>query len=236
MTALTVIGVIVLLVFLLLMTSAKVRVISDGDITLKVGAGPLMLKILPKKEKKLKLRKFSHKKYLALIEAEKAAKISREAEKQAKKEEKKSKPNEKREKGSIVNTISLVVKILERLDVYTGRLRTVVTRLDVTVGGADAASAAVTYGIVSQSVSYLIELLDCKTKLKLKDTDSLAVKCDYTGEGIGFIFDLTVKLRILDALRTGVDVLLIKLKHDSENANNKNSNNDSRKAGLKNGR
>jgi len=235
MIALTIVGVILLLIFLLLMTSVKIRVISDGDITLKVGAGLFMIKLLPKKQKKIKLRRFTHKKYLAMIEAERTAKQAKDAEKQAKKDAKKSSSESESKKGSISNTVSLVVKILNRLDVYTGRIRTKITSLDVTVGGDDAASAAVTYGIVSQSVTYLIELLDCKTRLKLPTPEKLSVKCDYTEKSISFSLDLIVKLRILDALRTGIDILLIKLKHDSENLNNR-SNNALRKADNNNGR
>lgn len=231
MTALMIIAAVFLFVFLLLMTCAKVRIISDGEITLKVGAGPVMIKLMPKKAKKQKIKGYTQKKYLALVEAHRAE-LKRKSDE---KEREKSSPKEKKEKGSIGNTVSFVIKVLERLDTYTGRLRAKITRLHVTVGGSDAAGAAVTYGIVSQSVSYLIEILDCKTRLKIADPDDMSVKCDFTAEGISFILDLTVKLRILDALRTGVDVLFIKLKHDSENANN-NSKNIIRKAGTDNGR
>ena len=165
MTVLAILVVIALLIFLLLMTNLKIRVASDGDITLKAGAGPVMLKLLPKRQKKVKLRRFTHKKYLALVEAEKKALQDKNTEQEAEKSEKK----EKDKKESIANTVSLITQILERLGVYAGRLRTNIKSLDITVGGDDAASAAVTYGVISQSVTYLLELLDCKTKLKIPD-------------------------------------------------------------------
>ena len=231
MTVLAILVVIALLIFLLLMTNLKIRVASDGDITLKAGAGPVMLKLLPKRQKKVKLRRFTHKKYLALVEAEKKALQDKNTEQEAEKSEKK----EKDKKESIVNTVSLITQILERLGVYAGRLRTNIKSLDITVGGDDAASAAVTYGVISQSVTYLLELLDCKTKLKIPDPDRLSIKCDYTAKEISINVDISVKLRGIDALRTAVDIMLLKIKNDSKNKISR-QNNISRKAGKDNGR
>lgn len=231
MTVLAILVVIALLIFLLLMTNLKIRVASDGDITLKAGAGPVMLKLLPKRQKKVKLRRFTHKKYLALVEAEKKALQDKNTEQEAEKSEKK----EKDKKESIANTVSLITQILERLGVYAGRLRTNIKSLDITVGGDDAASAAVTYGVISQSVTYLLELLDCKTKLKIPDPDRLSVKCDYTAKEISINVDISVKLRGIDALRTAVDIMLLKMKNDSKNKISR-QNNISRKAGKDNGR
>ena len=231
MTVLAILGVIALLIFLLLMTNLKIRVASDGDITLKAGAGPVMLKLMPKKQKKVKLRRFTHRKYLALVEAEKKGLQDKKAGQEADK----SKQKEKGKKESVANTVSLITQILERLGVYAGRLRTKIKSLDVTVGGDDAASAAVTYGVISQSVSYLIEILDCNTKLNIPDPDRLSVKCDYTAKEISINVDISVKLRVIDALRTAVDIMLLKMKNDSKNKISR-QNNISRKAGKDNGR
>ena len=231
MTVLAILVVIALLIFLLLMTNMKIRVASDGDITLKAGAGPVMLKLMPKKQKKVKLRRFTHRKYLALVEAEKKGLQEKKAEQEAKK----SKQKEKGTKESIANTVSLIAQIIERLGVYAGRLRTKIKSLDVTVGGDDAASAAVTYGVISQSVSYLIEILDCNTKLNIPDPDRLSVKCDYTAKEISINVDISVKLRVIDALRTAVDIMLLKMKNDSKNKISR-QNNISRKADKDNGR
>ena len=118
---------------------------------------------------------------------------------------------------------------------YAGRLRTNIKSLDITVGGDDAASAAVTYGVISQSVTYLLELLDCKTKLKIPDPDRLSIKCDYTAKEISINVDISVKLRGIDALRTAVDIMLLNIKNDSKNKISR-QNNISRKAGKDNGR
>ena len=67
MILLYILGIFAALIFLLLMTKAKVRIKSDGDIDLRVGAGPVMVKIYPKNEKKLRLRDFTHKKFLKKV-------------------------------------------------------------------------------------------------------------------------------------------------------------------------
>lgn len=226
MTVLIVLAVILCLVILLLMTGVKINVISKGDTLVRVGAGPLMIKVYPSKEKKIKLRSFTQEKYLKLMKKEEPEEVP---------EEKPAK--EKKPKGSIARTIGLVKKILDRLDTYTGRIYTKISYLKVVVGGKDAAGTAVTYGVVSQSVSYLIELLDCKTKLKTPNAEKLSVVCDYTADGVTFGLDLTIKIRIIDALKTAVDVLMIKFKHDSEaQIKNINNNSNKRKVGNENGR
>lgn len=220
MTVLIVLGVILCLIFLLLMTCVKVNVISREDITIRVGAGPFLIKVFPKKEKKIRLKDFSKEKYLKLLEEEKKAPDTPEEKKEKKKE-----------KGSIPRTISLVRRILERLDVYTGRIYTKVSHLDVAVGGDDAASAAIAYGAVSQSVSYLIELLDQKTRLRIPNPEKLSVRVDYLADGTKFSLDLTIKIRIIDALRTAVEILMIKMKHDGEYCESGSNNTNKRKVG-----
>lgn len=228
MTALIVIGSILLLVFFLLMSSVKVRVISNGDVILKAGAGPFMFTLIPKKNRRRKVKGLSQKKYLSLLSKAKAEKDRGEAEKISHK----IGQQDKDVKGSFTHTISFILKVVDRLDIYTSRLKTYLNKLKVTVGGTDAASTAVAYGLVSQTTAYLVEILECKTNLHKAKKDSVTVNCDFTREGISFVVDITVKLRIFDALRTGVDVVLLKLKHDSEKINN----NITRKAGNNNGR
>jgi len=229
MTALIIIGSIILLIFLLLMTSVKVRIISDGDIILKAGAGPFIFTLIPKKESRRKAKGLSQKKYLYLISKAKAEKESTGAAKASHITARKG----KEEKGSFTDTVSFILKVIDRLDTYTSRLKTHLDKLTVTVGGADAAGTAVTYGIVSQATAYLVEILDCKTRLHRPKRDSVTVNCDFTREGISFAVDVTFKLRVFDALRTGVDIVMLKDQHKSEKTNNNIIN---RKAGNNNGR
>lgn len=205
--------IIAALIILLLMTKAKVRIKSDGDIDLRVGAGPVMVKIYPKNEKKLRLRDFTHKKFLkkmADLEAQKAKKKTKPV-----KEKKKQSFEEKR--NTVTSTVELVLEILSRVEKYTSKLSAKLDRLYLSVGGKDPADVAVKFGVLSSATGLLLELLDTKTTLKVKDPRNISVVCDYFSSDIKFALDVTLKIRILDALKTGVEILMLKLKHDSDN-------------------
>ncbi len=211
MIFLYILGVLALLIFLLLMTSVKVHVKSDGDLTLRVGAGLIMLKLMPKKQKKIKLRDFSHKKYLKKMEELKKKKQAKQDKKE--KPEKKVKTKEEK-KDSVTSIIDLVCEILGNLEKYTSRINAKLDRLYLSVGGKDPSEVAVKFGVLSASVGLLLELFDSKTKLKVKNPDNILVACDYFSDEIKFFIDVTVKIRIFDAVKTGIEILVLWLKHN----------------------
>lgn len=228
MIFLYILGVLAFLIFLLLMTNVKVHVKSDGDLTLRVGAGLIMLGILPKKQKKIKLRHFSHKKYLRKMEA-----LQKKREEKQKKKEEKQKTKEKADdkvktkeekKDSVMSIIELVIEILGNLEKYTSRINAKLDRLYLSVGGKDPSDVAVKFGVLSASVGLLLELLDSKTKLKVKNPDNLSVVCDYFSDDIKFFIDVTVKIRILDVVKTGIEILVLWLKHSINKKTNILSN------------
>ncbi len=206
MTALTVILSVILAVLLLLMCKIKVRVVSDGDIKVKLGVGPVMVGVFPARKKKLRLRDFSHKRYLKKQSADASGKIK----KQVNTESGKSK------KGTFDETKDFLLELVGRVGKYTGKLHSKVSALSVKVGGSDAATTAITYGAVSQGVAYLLEILDCKTRLKVPHPERLEVLCDYTAEKVTFNADVTFCIRIIDALKCALELLSVKLKHDGK--------------------
>ena len=168
MIVLYILGVLALLIFLLLMLNIKVHVKSDGELALRAGAGPVMIKLIPKKEKKIKLKDFSHKKYLRKMEALRLDK-EKKAAKKRKKQEKPKKVKTKEEKRDVVTSIiELVIDILGRLDKYTSRINAKLDKLILSVGGKDPLDASVKFGVLSTSVSLLLELLNSKTKPSTK--------------------------------------------------------------------
>lgn len=213
MILLYILGIFAALIFLLLMTKAKVHIKSDGDVVFKVGAGPVMVKVFPKKEKKLRLRDFTHKKFLKKMSALEQKKGKKK--KKSKSEKKKQSFDEKRD--SITSTVDLVLEILGRVEKYTSKLSAKLDRLYLSVGGKDPADVAVKFGVLSSATGLLLELLDTKTTLKVKDPRNISVVCDYFSSDIKFALDVTLKIRILDALKSGVEILMLKLKHDSDN-------------------
>jgi len=154
----------------------------DDETTIHAGFGPVVLKLAPKKPPKpIKLEDFTYEKHqkrlrkdrkLALKKAEKkrlkaekkeAAKAAAEAEKKAAEE---ALEEVKKKKFPLGFIIVLIEFVFHELGVFVGYFRTEIVALHVTVGGKDAAAIGKTYGIVSQSVPYLRELLEYKTHMK----------------------------------------------------------------------
>ncbi|MCQ2456944.1 MAG: hypothetical protein MJ096_06275 [Clostridia bacterium] len=205
MTALIIIAAVFGLIALLLLSMIRLHLVSDGDLKVTAGVGFISFPVYPSKEKKKK-KSLSQKKYLKLMKEE--------PEKPEEKEKEKKK--DKKEKGGLRETIGFVREIIGRLGEFSRRLHTEIRSLNVSVGGKDAAAAAVTYGAVTQGVSYLIELLDCNTKLKIPDPEKTSVRCDFTSEKFGLDADLMLKIRVFSALKTVIQILIIKMKRDGK--------------------
>ena len=71
-----------------------------------------------------------------------------------------------------------------------------VAKLRINVATGDAASTAILYGVVIQSVAYIIEILNSATNLKGLNKADIAVNADYLSESTSvemkFIFSLRV--------------------------------------------
>ncbi len=212
-----IIAAIVLLIVLLLLTPVKVNVLSAGNVSLKVGVGPIKINVLKKKKKKIKLKDFSQKKYLSKIDE-----LKRQKNKPKVKEKSKN-----GEKTPLSDTVDFILGILRRVDTYTGRLITRVKRLEVSVGGSDPAAAAVTYGVASQGVAYLLEVLDNKTTLKKRKSDIVSVNVDYLSSDIKVNADVELSVKVIDAVKTVIEILMLKAKHETNTTN-------TRKAGQEN--
>ena len=134
-----------------------------------------------------------------------------------KRQKKKDKP-QKREKtkeekkDSVSSVIDLVGDIIGNLEKYTSRINANLDSLYLSVGGKEPSEIAVKFGALSSAVGLLLELLDTKTKLKVKSPEKISVVCDYLSSDIKFSIDVTVKIRILDVVKTGIEILVLMLK------------------------
>ena len=100
------------------------------------------------------------------------------AEKKA--EKKPEKPADTIPLGEKIETVISLVKLL--CAKLFKHLRLDVSQIVITVGGGDAASCAITYGIVSQAVVYLLAFLDDHMKIRKKRGGEIDVRCDFTAE------------------------------------------------------
>ncbi len=213
-------GCVLFLILLLLFSVAKAEIRSDDTLSLFAGIGIIKFRILPKKEKKPPaVSSFSQKKYLKKLKREEEKAEKRRAEKEKKKEPEKEK-DEKKEQEKPKKSFSekfdefsnLLSAIVETAGRYSKKLRIRIDDLTISVGASDAADVAWSYGAISQSAAYLLEFLDVKTTLTFKE-GAVDVRADFISGKIGFSADVTVGIRLINAVRIGLSILFKKVKN-----------------------
>ena len=202
----TVFAVILFLVLLIIFSYFKLRIISTDTLTLKAGIGPFMITVYPGKTKKMRL---SASKYKKLMKKKKVGKPATDTVKSAE-----EKPKGKK---SVSDLISFLRALISHLGRYIGFFHTKIRKLSVTVGGDDAAAAAIKYGAVLQSAYYVAELLDERTKLHPSSYDNISVRCDFLSEDMDAECDIQMKIMIGHILTLAVKLLILKVKFDSDN-------------------
>ncbi len=224
MTALIIIGAIILL-FLLLLAPRVYLDLSAGE-ELSVGIRVfrvIRIRLYPKKQKKPSLSRYSAKKIkkreekLRLKQAKKDAKAAKKAaEKQQKKEAKK----QKEQSGEVVKTplseqIHLIVELLKTVLPKFGRaLRIDLSHIVIRVASPDAAGTAILYGAISQSVSCLLALLDHITNVKANKDAVVDVTADFLSEKMSADVRISVSVSPLSLIGIAFSALftLIRVK------------------------
>lgn len=220
MTALTVIGCILLFLIFLLSVKATVTVIYNEELTLFVRVLFVKIKILPKSNKKRgphsmstgkaekirrKLKKKSEKKKL------------KAKEKKRRKQEKKEnvKPSEnKKSLSEIIEIIRMITDVVKTaLKVFFGHIRIKVARLHVNVATGDAATTAIAYGAVSQAVFYLFDVLELPKNVSKPDVRDFSVNADYLSDKITADIKISFSVRLWHVLHTAFAALGKALKH-----------------------
>lgn len=192
---------------LLFCTKAKVVVISDGEgteITLKIYGIPI--RILPAKEKKIKLSRYSKKnmeKRRLAEEEKKKKKAQKKADKSSKKDKADGHALKKKEKPddpaalTLVDNINAATSALGKLFLRFGkRFRIDLTRIIITVATGDAASTAILYGAVVPATQLLISAVDRFTNLKGLERADIDVRCDFLGKKSVVDIHIAASLRL----------------------------------------
>jgi hypothetical protein len=205
MTALYIIGGILLFVFAVGMVRVEAVILYAADFSMTVRAAGIPVYRLPGRKKKIRLRDYSPR-----AMEKKRRKAEKKAEKKAaakaKKEEKKRRKKESGEgpagkghagKKDIRKIVSLVTELLEVLLKRFGKhLRIRVARLHVNVATGDAASTAVVYGCVAQAVAYLGALLDRSGNLRGISRSDVDVRADFLAEATACDIEIGFSLRV----------------------------------------
>ncbi len=218
MPALIIIGCIILLFIGIGAIRATVHIDYKDDFALAVSVLGIKFKILPKKEKKVNIKKYSAKRFRKMLEKDernKRKKLEKKLKKSKEKEDKRAKKKlekaekkkyerehpeevrEKKEKRPLGEIISLVREALSTLLARFGRhFRIKVARLNITVATGDAATTAMLYGVAAQGVSYILEALDRMTNVDYTKNSEVNVNVDYLSESTTVDISLAFSLRV----------------------------------------
>lgn len=196
---------IALLVFAIAMIRISVTVTVDAALSVKLKIFCFTVPLVPGKEKKIRLKDFEIKRFRKRLKKEKE-KERRKAEKKKKQEEKQKKKKgaeeqEKEKKKFSLSELPKLVSLAKKLIGCLGRhvrrdIRIRLSLLDIRVGSGDAAKTAELFGVISQSVSYLLTLLSETVHLELPDDAVLSAKPDFLAEKTELRLHCTVWLRV----------------------------------------
>lgn len=189
---LTVFAALVLLVILILTRHLKLRVTSNGKLKLKVGIGPVMVRVFPKKEKQKRAAGLSQKKYLRLVEeCRRAAEVESKAARET---------SEFGELEDIGETVAFAKRVLTAVAGCTARSKCSLHTCRVMVGGDNAARIAVTSAAINRMLHSFAHFALSSMSFTYNES-TFGAECDFTSDRITIDFDMTVRLRVIDCLR-----------------------------------
>lgn len=208
---------IVLLLVLLFTVHAFITIDLKDELALTVRVLGIPIHILPKKEKKYNIKHYTLKKIrkrdakAAKKAAKKALAKKKKAEEKAKKKAEKRaaeakltkaekraiKKAKKAKQPKLTEMIPLVTRVVGLFfSRFFGKLHIKVARLHIRVGGGDAMAVAMTYGLIYQSVGYLMKLLEKISHVDGLKNAEISVVPDYTLQGISFDCRLTFRVSL----------------------------------------
>ncbi len=221
MIAWIVIGCILLFFIFLFTVHAFITLDMAEDLALSVRVLCFRIKILPKKEKKYNPKKYTlkkirkrdakaaakdakaaeNKKKKAAAKAEKKAEKKAKLDAMSKEERRELKRKKKASRPALTDLIPLVCRVLGLFfSRFFGKLHIKVARLNVRIGAADAMQAAVMYGVVNQSVQYLLTAFNKFTHVDGLKRAEISITPDFTSDKIDFDFKLTVRVSLGNVL------------------------------------
>lgn len=194
MTAWIIILTIALLLALILCVRVRLIVTyTDDGVRLRIRILGIPFTVLPKKEKRLKLRHYTPEalgKRRRKLEKKRLKKEKKAAEKQQKKDKQKrtellesAREKHKKSIGDIAEQLRFLTDLISSA---LGRLfrclRTDVYALSLNIATGDPASTAVTYGAVSAAADALLTLLQKTRQFRIRKRDAVQISADFLAE------------------------------------------------------
>ncbi len=202
MIALYIIGGILLLLIILLIIPVGIRIKYDKEFSLYITAGFIKYRVIPGRQKKIKISDYSEKKM-----RRKAEKARRKEEKKAKK--KKPETTEKKEKKDSVlvsrlKNFDTAPDMIEQLydmllivsDRFAKRLTVKIFRLDAIIGSDNAAKTAILFGGAMSLASCLSAFLDQHMNVKKRRGATINIAPDFLAEKPVVYADVSMTVRL----------------------------------------
>ena len=224
MTALIIIGCIVLLFLLIGFFPVRIRISYVDSLKVYIPILFFRIRLFPKKRK---LKSMSKKKFDKL----RSGKKKKPEKKKKKREESKEKPKEEKKKRlsfseirELVGDVRVIAgKIISKLRSY---LKVKIYSLVIVISSDDASKTAITYGAVSGATANLMALLEDNCRISYSRGSSAGVYCDYLTGSCSAEIDIRFSIFVWQILALGLKALFgfIKIKNKTEvnkNAGNK---------------
>ena len=219
MTALIIIGCILLFFIFILSLRATLIIAYNGEVTLSLKVLFVKIKLFPKGEKKSGPHKMSVKKAQRIKTRLKKKADKKKEKKQAKKKEKQRAKEE--EKGSerkglseILDSLSLVKALLSKvLKKFFGHLKIDLVRIKIVIALGDAASTAIAYGAVTQAINVFMPMLKDVKNFGSPRASDIDVRADFTSESSDIDICIRFKLRVWHVIDVGLGALFTFIKH-----------------------
>jgi len=173
------------------------------------------------------LKDFTYQKHQKRLQKEKEAKLrakEKKKKKEAAKTARKSKAESKKQavaeaakdahtqENKLQGILDLVLCILQVLPNFFGGFKCRIYKMEITVGGKEAADIAKSYGVFAQSTAYVLEILSLHTHLVKPRAGTVVVRPDFLLEKTRYDMDLYLQIRVGQILHTGVSFLIAYMK------------------------
>ncbi len=185
---------LILALFIVFLLFLKIRVCLsyDDEFVVKVKILFLNFSIIPKKQKKLKVKDFSTKKL-----KKRQDKLKKKNQEKEQKKQKRQSEHQKDKGEKIKDILELIKIILDNVLSPFGRyLKVEIIKLYIKIATNDPSKTAIIYGGVSQTASYIVEWLSNITNVDVKNKDSINIYADFLSETSEAKINLTLGLRV----------------------------------------
>ena len=204
MVALIIILCIAAILALLLLTKVTLRIRYKESLCIDLKILFIKLRIYPSKKKPKRYRHSMSKRKAKKIRnsLKKKPKKERKIFKKKKKDEEKDKEEKKLDKNDILSIISIIINFVKNfIRLFSKSIRLKASRIHLTVATDNAASTALTYAAVTESINVLFPLLDgIKAVKKLPYGKDLSVNVDFIAEEPTIDIEIELYIRVIRAL------------------------------------